>query len=255
MMKRLKGKTVIITGAASGIGKAQSILFAREGANVVLADLNLDGLKLVVDEISKEDGEAIAVKVDVTNDEDIEKMVAEAINSFGEISILSNTAGMFDNYSTLLDTDEKLWNKMIDVNLTSLYKITGKVLPTMIEKGKGVILNIASGAGLIGGGGGIGYTSTKHAVVGFTKQLNAEYGLKGIRANAIAPGLIETPMVQSIIDDPNSGIMDTLNKIPAGRYGTPQEIAELALFLVGDESKYIYGAVVPIDGGLLSTLR
>lgn len=254
-MKRLNGKVAIITGGASGLGRAQAIRFASEGANVIVADLSPDKMDHVVAEITEAGGKAVGIKTDVTNDADIDNLVKEAMSQFGEISILSNTAGMFDQYSPLLETPEGMWNKIIEVNITSLYKITSRVLPAMLEKRSGVIINISSGAGLIGGGGGIGYTSTKHAVIGFTKQLNAEYGLQGIRANAIAPGLIETPMVQNLIDDPASGIMSTLSKIPAGRYGNADEVADLALFLASDESKYIYGAVVPIDGGLLSTLR
>lgn len=254
-MKRLDGKIAIITGAASGLGKAQALKFASEGANVVVTDLLQDKIDNVVKEIENKGGTALGIKTDVTNDSDIDHLVSETLNRFGSISILSNTAGMFDQYTPLLKISEEMWDKILQVNLTSLYKVTSKVLPTMLEKQHGVIVNISSGAGLIGGGGGIGYTSTKHAVIGFTKQLNAEYGLKGIRANAIAPGLIETPMVQSIIDDPDTGIMNTLEKIPAGRYGKPDEVADLALFLCGNESRYIYGAVIPIDGGLLSTLR
>ncbi|MDE1193280.1 MAG: glucose 1-dehydrogenase [Arachidicoccus sp.] len=254
-MERLKDKVVIITGAGSGIGKEQAILFANEGAKIVVADLHEEAIKGTVDEIIKNGGDAIGVKTDVTNDQDIANMVNETISKFGKISILCNTAGMFDQYSNLLDTPEEKWNKIIDVNINSLYKVTSKVIPNMLENHYGIIVNMSSGAGLIGGGGGIGYTSTKHAVIGFTKQLNADYGLKGIRANVIAPGLIETPMVQNLIDDTSSGIMETLKKIPAGRYGKPKEVAELSLFLASDDSKYIYGAVVPIDGGLISTLR
>lgn len=254
-MDRLNGKVAIITGGASGLGKAQALKFASEGASVVVADLSQDKIDSIITEIINAGGKAIGVRTDVTNDADIDNLVKETVAEFGEISILSNTAGMFDHYAPLLKTPEEMWNKIIEVNITSLYKVTSKVLPVMLEKNNGIIINISSGAGLIGGGGGIGYTSTKHAVIGFTKQLNADYGLKGIRANVIAPGLIETPMVQDLIDDPNSGYMNTLSKIPAGRYGKADEVADLALFLAGDESKYIYGAVVPIDGGLLSTLR
>lgn len=254
-MNRLKGEVALITGGASGLGKAQAIKFASEGATVILADISQEKLDSVVDEITKDGGVTIGIKTDVTNNEEIDYLVNESLKQFGKISILSNTAGMFDHYLPLLKTSEESWDKIISLNITSIYKLTSKVLPAMLENGKGVVINITSGAGLIGGGGGMGYTSTKHAVVGFTKQLNAEYGLQGIRSNAIAPGLIETPMVQDLIDDPNSGISQTLKKIPAGRYGKAEEIADLAVFLASDESKYIYGAVVPIDGGLLSTLR
>lgn len=254
-MNRLKGKVAMITGSASGIGKAQALRFASEGAKVVIADLDGDKVDQTVIEIKEAGAQSIGITTNVINDADIDKLIATTLTEFGKISILSNTAGIFDQYAPLLKTTEEAWNKILEVNLTSLYKVTSKVLPIMLEQQNGIIINMSSGAGLIGGGGGIGYTSTKHAVIGFTKQLNADYGLNGIRANAIAPGLIETPMVQALIDDPGSGIMNTLSKIPAGRYGTAEEVADLALFLASDESKYIYGAVIPIDGGLLSTLR
>jgi len=254
-MNRLDGKVAIITGGASGIGKAQAFKFAAEGAKVVIADLDGEKIAQTVADIKKAGYQAIGFTTDITNDVDIDQLVANTLSEFGKISILSNTAGMFDQYAPLLKTTGEAWNKILEVNITSLYKVTSKVLPIMLEQKYGIIINISSGAGLIGGGGGIGYTSTKHAVIGFTKQLNADYGLSGVRANAIAPGLIETPMVQSLIDDPDSGIMNTLSKIPAGRYGKAEDVADLALFLASDESKYIYGAVVPVDGGLLSTLR
>ncbi|SDG19835.1 SDR family NAD(P)-dependent oxidoreductase [Epilithonimonas hungarica] len=255
-MNRLKNKAAIITGAASGIGKQQALLFAKEGAKVALGDLNEEKVQEVVKEIKDNGGDAIGFKMDITNNVDIDNLIAHTLSAFGKISILCNTAGMYDQFRNLLDTDEAFWNKILEINITGLYKVNQRVLPHMIENKYGVIVNIASGAAVIGGGGGIAYTSSKHAVVGFTKQLNAEWGLNGIRANAIVPGLINTPMVKGVImDDPNSPIMDTLKKIPAGRYGEPKEVADLSLFLASDDSKYIYGAIVPIDGGMFSTLR
>lgn len=252
---KLENQVALITGAASGLGKAQAILFAQEGAKIIAADLNLDGAEKTAEEIRKNGGHAIGVKVDVVDSYSISNMVKVAISAFGKISILSNTAGIFDHYSPLMDTTFEQWEKYLDINISSLFKVTKAVLPGMLANKYGVIINMTSGAGLTGGGGGIGYTSSKHAVVGFTKQMNADYGKAGIRANAIAPGLIETPMVKALIDNKDSGIMETLKKLPAGRHGQPDEIASAALFLASDESRYIYGAVIPVDGGLLSTLR
>lgn len=252
---KLQNQVALITGAASGLGKAQAILFAKEGAKIIVADLNLEGAEKIAEEIRKNGGNAIGVKVDVADEESVLSMVKLGLAAFGKISILSNTAGIFDNYSPLLATTSEQWQKYLDINISSLFIVTKAVLPGMIDNHYGVIINMTSGAGLIGGGGGIGYTSSKHAVVGFTKQMNADYGKMGIRANAIAPGLIETPMVKSLIDNKDSGIMETLKKLPAGRHGQPHEIASAALFLASDDSRYIYGAVIPVDGGLLSTLR
>lgn len=252
---KLENQVALITGAASGLGKAQAILFAKEGAKIIAADLNLEGAEKTAEEIRNNGGNAIGVQVDVADENSVLSMVKVAIAAYGKISILSNTAGIFDNYTSLLDTTFEQWEKYLDINISSLFRVTKAVLPGMIANHYGIIINMTSGAGLIGGGGGIGYTSSKHAVVGFTKQMNADYGKQGIRANAIAPGLIETPMVKAMIDNKDSGIMETLKKLPAGRHGQPDEIANTALFLASDDSRYIYGAVIPVDGGLLSTLR
>lgn len=252
---KLQNQVALITGAASGLGKAQALLFAKEGAKIIAADMNLEGAQKTADEILNSGGDALAIQVDVTDAEHAEKAVKQALEKFGKISILSNTAGIFDQYAPLLDTSYDQWKKCFDINVDGIFNITKAVLPNMLEHKYGVVISISSGAGLIGGGGGIGYTTSKHGVIGFAKQLNADYGLQGIRSNVIAPGLIETPMVQKMIDDPEGGIMATLKKIPAGRQGQASEIADAALFLASDDSRYIYGAVLPVDGGLLSTLR
>lgn len=254
-MKKLENQVALITGAGSGIGRAQALLFASNGAKIIAADINLAAAQETTGEIAKAGGEAFAIKADVSSQQDIEAMVRLGVERYDKISLLSNTAGIFDNYSPLLDTSFEDWSKYLDINVNSLFRVTKAVLPLMIEQNYGIIINISSGAGLIGGGGGIGYTSSKHAVIGFTKQLNAEYGNNGIRANVIAPGLIDTPMVRALIENKDAGIMETLKKLPAARHGQPQEIADAALFLASDYSRYIYGAVIPVDGGLLSTLR
>lgn len=252
---KLQNQVALITGAASGLGKAQAILFAKEGASVIVADTNLQGAEETVKAIQSVGGDAIAVQVDITSEESINQLVEKSLQKYSKISILSNTAGMFDQYTPLLDTSFELWSKVLDINISGIFRLTKAVLPVMIQNKYGIVINVASGAGLIGGGGGVAYTSSKHAVVGFTRQLNAEYGKQGIRSNAIAPGLIETPMVSKTIESKDSALMETLKKLPAGRHGQPDEIASVALFLASDDSRYIYGAIIPVDGGLLSTLR
>jgi 3-oxoacyl-[acyl-carrier protein] reductase len=251
-MNRLQGKITLITGAASGIGRAQALLFAREGAAVVAADLNADGAKQLVSEIEAAGGTALAVMMDVSDSDSVRAAVETAVARFGRIDILSNTAGAFDQYSQTLDTPRELWDKLIAVNLTSLYLVTNAVLPSMLASGGGKVVSIASGAGLVGGGGGAAYTSTKHAVIGYTRQLAAGYGKQGIRANAIAPGLIDTPMVADIshTDETTAWLANQ----PGGRLGRPEDIANAALFLVSDESDYIHGVTLPVDGGLINTL-
>jgi 3-oxoacyl-[acyl-carrier protein] reductase len=251
-MRRLDGKVALVTGAASGIGRAQALLFAREGARVIAADRDGAGAAQVVSEIESAGGSGLAVEMNVSSAESVRAGVGAATTAFGRIDILSNTAGLFDHYSQALDTSRELWDGLIAVNLTGVHLVTTAVLPVMLEHGDGRIVTIASGAGLRGGGGGAAYTSTKHAVVGYTRQLAAGYGKQGIRANAIAPGLIDTPMVADITQ--TSETQAWMATQPGQRLGRPEDIANAALFLVSDESDYIHAVTLPVDGGLVNTL-
>lgn len=250
-MARLAGKTVFITGAGSGIGRAQALLFAKEGASVAAADLNLAAALETVELIETAGGKALAVEVNVADETSVLAAAAAAMIEYGRIHILCNTAGTFDQFTQALDTSRELWDRVVAVNLTSLYITANVFLPHMIEYGGGVVLTIASGAGLRGGGGGAAYTSTKHAAVGFTKQLAAAYGHQGIRVNAIAPGLIDTPMVSSFASDAET--VKGLAAHPAGRIGTVADIANASLFLVSDEADFIHAVTLPVDGGLVET--
>ena len=250
-MARLADKTAFITGAGSGIGRAQAVLFAKEGARIVAADLNLAAALETVDLIEAAGGRALALEVNVADETSVMAAAAAAMIEFGRIDILCNTAGAFDQFTQALDTSRALWDRVVAVNLTSLYITANVFLPHMIEHGGGVVLTIASGAGLRGGGGGASYTSTKHAAVGFTKQLSAAYGHQGIRANAIAPGLIDTPMVSSFSSD--AATVKGLASHPAGRIGTVADIANASLFLVSDEADFIHAVTLPVDGGMVET--
>ena len=251
-MPRLQDKIAFITGGGSGLGRAQALRFASEGASIVVADLNADAAAKVAAEVEAAGGKALAVSIDVTDEAIVKAAVKQAIEVFGRIDILSNTAGAFDNFVQSLDMSRETWDRIVAVNLTSLFIVSNAVLPHMIEQGGGVVLNIASGAGLRGGGGGAAYTSTKHGVVGYTRQLSAGYGKHGIRVNAIAPGLIDTPMVSSFSS--GSATQAGLASKPAGRIGVPLDIANAALFLVSDEADFIHGVTLPVDGGLIETL-
>lgn len=248
-MGKLTGQVALITGAASGMGKAQAIAFAKEGAKVIAVDLNEVGVNEVVSQIREKNGDAIALKANVANRTEVKEIVKEGIRKFGKVDILSNTAGILDDYAPTLETSEELWDRIINVNLKSMFFITNEVLPQMIERGKGTVINIASIAGLVAGGGGAAYTTSKHGVIGFTKQLSFDYGPKGIKANAICPGAILTGMSKDILNNPNSPTYETIKSVPAGRYGEAEEVATLAVFLASDESNFIHGAAIPIDGG------
>ena len=250
-MERLTGRTAFITGAASGLGKAQALRFAEEGARIVAADLNEDGAKATAAEIKAMGGEAIGVAIDVTDEASVDSAVERAIDAFGTIDTLSNTAGMFDGFVQLLETSRTTFDKVLDVNLDGMFNVSKALIPHMLQNGKGVIVNIASGAGLRGGGGGIAYTTSKHGVVGFTRQLAAAYGNQGIRVNAIAPGLIDTPMVAdfSSTEDTKAGLASQ----PGGRLGRPEDIANAALFLASDEADFIHAVTLSVDGGQVDT--
>lgn len=248
-MGKLDNKVAFITGAGSGMGKAQSILFAKEGAKVVAADINYDGVQAVIEEIKNDGGEALAVKTDVSNAESIETAVKKAIDSYGQIDILSNTAGILDDYTPTLETSEELWDRIMNINLKGTYRVTNAVLPQMVERGEGAIINIASIAAFVAGGGGAAYTAAKHGIAGYTKQLSFDYGPKGIKANAIAPGAVETGMTKEMFAEGKAEVMDSVNSVPAGRYGMPEEIATAALFLASEDSSFVHGAILPVDGG------
>ena len=240
---RLKDKVAIITGAASGMGQGEAIRFAKEGAKVVVADLNVEGAQAVAEEIKAFGGEAIAVAVNVMKTEDILNCVKVTEETFGPVDVLVNNAGIFDKYAKSLDTTLDQWNFYLSINLTSVFEFSNAVLPSMIERGTGSIVNIASIAGLVAGKGGAAYTATKHGVIGYTKHLSSEYARYGIKINAICPGTIETPLVKDVL----AGIPKDL--VPTRTFGQVEQVADLAVFLASDEAKFMSGAIVPIDGG------
>lgn len=238
------GKNVLITGANSGIGYAQAKSFLKQGANVFAIDINDDNLF----NLQKNYREFLQYKIaDVADKQAVE----QAVEQFGAIDILLNTAGILDGYAKTLDTSEALWDQVININLKGTYLVTNAVLPQMLARKKGCIVNMTSIAGLVAGGGGAAYTASKHAIIGYTKQLDYDYIREGIRANAIAPGAIETPM--NAADFAGDGKMAkwVANETPAGRWAKPEEVADLTLFIASDKADYIHGTVIPIDGGWL----
>ncbi len=240
---RLQNKVAVITGAASGMGQGEAIRFAKEGAKVVVADLNFEGAQAVAEEIKAMGGEALAVQVNVTKTEDILNCVKVTETAFGPIDILVNNAGVFDKYAKSLDTSLDQWNFLVNINLTSVFEFCNAVLPSMIERKTGSIVNIASVAGLVAGKGGAAYTATKHGAIGYTKHLSSEYARYGIKINAICPGTIETPLVKDVL----AGL--SKEAVPTRTFGQVEEVADLAVFLASDEAKFMSGAAVTIDGG------
>ncbi|MGO4856922.1 SDR family NAD(P)-dependent oxidoreductase [Arthrobacter sp. 2MCAF14] len=240
---RLDNKVAIITGGASGMGRAEAEAFAAEGARVVIADLNEVMAEEAAAGIRSAGGTALAVRTDVTDEQNLENLVARTIAEYGQIDVLVNNAGVFDKYATSLETAGAQWDFIFNINVKSVFNLTNLVLPGMIAQGGGSIVNIASVAGLVAGKGGAAYTASKHAIIGYTKHLAATYGKDGIKINAICPGTISTPLIAaSLADIPTDAI-------PLRRFGESAEVADLAVFLASDEAKFMQGAMVPIDGG------
>lgn len=236
-------KTAIITGSASGMGLTEAKLFAEHGYKVALLDVNEEGLKAAVAEIKAAGGDAEGFVINLIDHDSIIATVAAVEASFGKIDVLVNNAGVFDKYQTSLDTTRKSWDFLMSINLTSVFDMSNAVLPGMIERGEGAIVNIASVAGLVAGKGGAAYTASKHAVIGYTKHLAAEYSQHGIRINAIAPGTIVTPLVKDVLASLST------EPVPLRRFGQPEEVAEAVFFLADGKAGFINGTTLTVDGG------
>ena len=245
---RLTGKVALITGAASGIGLATAIRFAEDGAAVMLADRTPDALAAAEASVrARVSGAAVgSVVVDVTDGPAVDRMVAETLERFGRIDCLINNAGITRD-ARLVKMTEEQFDDVIAVNLKGVYRCTRAVADSMIRQGAGVILNASSVVGLYGNFGQTNYAATKAGVIGFTKTWARELGPKGIRVNAVCPGFIRTPILDTI---PEPVIQKIIDKVPLGRLGKPEEIAGVYAFLASDDAAYLNGAVIEVSGGI-----
>lgn len=244
---RLKEKVAIITGAGRGIGEFTAKRFAKEGAAVVVADLNPEDVNNVVESIKAEGGEAMAYIVNVTDRAMVNNMVKETVDKYGKIDILVNNAGITAD-NTLLKLTEEEWDRVINVNLKGVFNCGQAVAAVMAEKGSGVILNASSVVGIYGNFGQTNYAATKWGVIGMTKSWAKELGKKGIRVNAVAPGFIVTPMTSKMPEK----VLDMMkDKSPLKTLGYPEDIANAYLFLASDEARYVTGTVLSVDGGVV----
>ncbi len=253
MYEDLKGKVAIITGARRGMGKADALAFAKNGAKVVVADISREECELVVDEIKKNGGEGLAVKCDVTDKKEIEEMVKKTVDKFGKVDILVNNAGICQ-FKPFLELTEEEWDRTLDINLKGYFLCAQTVAKEMVKQKSGTIVNIASVVmGQIGMGmaGLAHYSASKGGIAALTKTLALEFAPYNIRVNAIAPGAIDTPMAASTKADPKV-LEATLAMIPLHRMGKAEEIANTVLFLTSDASSYVTGSIVVVDGGWLA---
>lgn len=248
-MTVLEGKVAIITGAAQGIGKATALRFARQGAKVVLADINHETGQAVADEIISEGKDAHFVRCDVASQTDVDSVVEQAVDRFGTVDVLVNNAAMAI-YKLLHEYDQAEWDQVIAVNLRSLYLTSRRCIPIMTEHGGGSIVHIASAHARVTAPGNTPYVATKGAVVSLTRAMALECAPHGIRVNCILPGAIATPMLMENWGDVPEDQHPLVPRIPLGRVGQPDEIARVVQFLASDESSYMTGSDVLVDGGI-----
>jgi NAD(P)-dependent dehydrogenase (short-subunit alcohol dehydrogenase family) len=248
----LEGKVALVTGAGSGIGRSVAELYAREGAKVVVSDISEKGGKETVEIISGKNIEAVFIKADVANPEDCRKLVEETKKKFGRLDFACNNAGIGGDIKPTADYDFDAWNKVIDINLNSVFYCMKYEIPAMLENGGGVIINMASILGRVGFQNSSAYVAAKHGVVGLTKNAAIEYSSKNIRVVSVGPGFIKTPLIADL--ENNKEVYNQLVSMhPIGRLGKPEEVAEMVIWLSSDKASFITGAYFPVDGGYLAT--
>jgi len=247
---RLEGKVIIVTGAASGMGKAMAEVFAAEGAHVVVSDIHGDAARQVVQTITENGGTALAVETNVAEETAVQQLIDQTITAYGKLDVLVNNAGIMDGMEGVGDISDERWERVFSINTTAVMRAMRLAVPLFQKQGQGVILNNISIGGLNGARAGAAYTASKHAVVGLTKNTAYLYAKEGIRCNGIAPGAVETNIGQSMTNINEFGMGRTMLGMGLNpRTAKPEEIARLALFLVSEDSSFVNGAIVVADGG------
>lgn len=248
---RLENKNAIVTGGAGGIGRATALAFAAEGAKVAVVDLREDAAKAVADEIRAGGGTAVAIAADVSNEDDIQRILATTVEAFGGVDVVFNNAGIIRR-TTAVETTAEEWDRVFGVNVKSIFLMSKHVVPIMAANGGGSIVNTGSGWGLKGGGKAISYCASKGAVVNMTRALAIDHGPDGIRVNSVNPGDVNTGMLREearqLSQDADAFLAESADR-PLKRMGEPHEIAAAVVWLASDESSYVTGAALVVDGG------
>jgi NAD(P)-dependent dehydrogenase (short-subunit alcohol dehydrogenase family) len=244
---RLKDRVALITGGASGIGRATAELFVREGARVAVADYSKDGGQDTVKAIKEAGGDAMFTPVDVSDSAQVTRMVDAVLRAYGRIDILFNGAGIL-HYGTVLETDEQAWNRVLSINLTGTYLCCRTVLPHMIRQGGGSIINVASTVGAHDAcANAVAYVTSKGGVTLFTRAMAIDHAKQGVRVNALVPGATDTPMIRNAIAP--EALEALAASHPIGRLGRPEELAKAVLFLASDDASFVTGTAMYVDGG------
>jgi len=250
----LSGKVVIVTGAAGGIGHDASLVLARAGAKMVLTDVAAEGGEAAAAAVRDEGGDAIFVAADLANEADIEALVDRAVAHYGQLDGAFNNAGVEQRNKPLDELTLDEWNRAIAIDLTAVFLCIKYQVRAILASGGGAIVNTASSLGQVAIPGASEYIAAKHGVVGLTRAAGADYGARGVRVNAVLPGIIETPMISRLSTDPDfSAMFDRLRaRHPIGRFGQPSEVGEAAAWLLSDAASFMNGAAIAVDGGYLS---
>lgn len=245
-MSTLKDKVAFVTGAGSGIGKAIALLYAKEGAKVVVSDINDEHGHAVVEEIKSSGGDAIYVRADTAVPEEVEQLVAKTVEKYGRLDIACNNAGIGGEPNLGADVSIEGWKKVIDINLNGVFYGCKYATAQMLRGGGGAIVNVGSIHSITAVAGSVGYAASKHAVLGLTRNFGVEYAAQNIRVNAIGPGYIDTPLLDQMDPEQKKTLV---SKHPIGRLGTAEEVAHLVLFLSQDTTTFINGSYFNVDGG------